>query len=447
MSPPPLSLTSRVDITPETVDRAAANFATGQQDLIKAYTTLSQKLSAHSSGMAGFDKAARQFAAFYDPSAIAAFQAFHKAIEALGGTSLGLTHTINNHLAADHHSRADHPGGLSPRYPAHPVTQNFAVAAAPPSVIGEMSWAPHTTVPLLHIKLPHLPGWVDEVIGTSDDWPQGNPEMFDQSGDAWREAAKEIGQVASWLDWTVSTIIDPADNAEYAAVANYWATLYRPADSSTVISGLSTMCEALANACHEYAEATRKATDIITGEDIAQIILLLSGGVATGLLRKALGRLLSRVGAFMLRAVTGIATRWAISETLADLLRATADTKIVTAVQAVFDKTVGRALGKDIKAAAGDLGVARLPDLNGKTLKQAERELNREGFTFRKETKGGYRHYVNADGSQVWIRPDGEVQRLGPKIDAGPNQKDYRQRYGPDGRVTQSHSTGERVRR
>ena len=139
MSPPPGSPASRVDITPETVDRAAANFATGQQDLIKAYTALSQKLSGHSAGMAGFDKAAHQFAGFYDPAAKAAFQAFHKAIEALGGTSLGLTHTINNHLAADHHSRADGLGGSPPRYSVHPVTQNFAVAAAPPSVVGAMS--------------------------------------------------------------------------------------------------------------------------------------------------------------------------------------------------------------------------------------------------------------------------------------------------------------------
>jgi hypothetical protein len=340
----------QVDITPETVDTAARNFATGQQDLIKAYTALSQKLAAHSAGMAGFDKAAHQFAAFYDPAAKAAFQAFHKAIEALGGTSLGLTHTINNHLAADHHSRADNPSGPPPRYPAHPVTQNFAVAAAPPSVIGAMSWAPNTTVPLIRNRLPHLPGWVDELFGTSNDWPQGNPQMFDQAGDAWHEAAEEIGRVASWLNWTITTILDPADNAEHTAVANYWATLYRPVDSTTVISGLSSMCQGLAGACHEYAQAIRQATNIVTGEQVAEIILLLTAGAATGLLRKALGRLLSRAGAFMLRAVTGIATRWAIREVLADLLKATANTRIVKAVQVAFDKTVGKKLETTLAA-------------------------------------------------------------------------------------------------
>jgi hypothetical protein len=78
MSPPPNmpapgSPASRVDITPETVDTAARHFATGQQDLIEAYKALSQQLSAHSAGMAGFDKAAHQFAGFYDPAAKAAF--------------------------------------------------------------------------------------------------------------------------------------------------------------------------------------------------------------------------------------------------------------------------------------------------------------------------------------------------------------------------------------
>jgi hypothetical protein len=84
----------RVDITPDAVDSAARNFAVGQQDLINAYQRLSGRLEALSS-MAGDDKAAHQFAALYMPAGQAAYRAFHTAIEALGGTSLGLTQTIN----------------------------------------------------------------------------------------------------------------------------------------------------------------------------------------------------------------------------------------------------------------------------------------------------------------------------------------------------------------
>jgi hypothetical protein len=414
MSPPPSmpvppGPAARVDITPEKVDTAARHFATGQQDLIEAYKALSQQLSAHSAGMAGFDKAAHQFAAFYDPAAKAAFQAFHTAIEALGGTSLGLTHTVNNHLAADHHSRADNPGGSPPQYPAHDVARNFKVAAAPPSVIGAMSWAPSTTVPRIRSKLPHLPGWADDLFGTSQDWPQGNPEMFDQTGDAWNQAAKVIGDVASWLNWTVTTILDPADNAEHEAVAGYWATIYRPADSTSIISGLSNICQVLSHACHEYADAIRKATDVITAEQIAEIALLLGSGVAASLLRKVLGRLFSRAGAYMASAVTDIATRWAIRETLADLLKATANTKIIKAVKATFDKTVGRALGKDIKALASpaavgqDVGEAYSGNFSGKRQAIAD-AINRRGYS-----QGDAAEALQTAAARAWEKEGGQL--------------------------------------
>ncbi|MEV0259933.1 hypothetical protein AB0I49_01105 [Streptomyces sp. NPDC050617] len=93
----------------------------------------------------------------------------------------------------------------------------------------------------------------------------------------------------------------------------------------------------------------------------------------------------------------------------------------------------------------GSCGITGVSNLHGKTLGEAEQGIFGQGFSFTSETKGGYRCYDHPDGSQVWIRPNGEVMRLGPSIDAGPNQKNYRQRYGPDGQITQEHSTGEMV--
>ncbi|WP_369252060.1 polymorphic toxin-type HINT domain-containing protein [Streptomyces sp. R41] len=93
----------------------------------------------------------------------------------------------------------------------------------------------------------------------------------------------------------------------------------------------------------------------------------------------------------------------------------------------------------------GACGVTGISNLHGKSLADAELDMFGQGFSFASETKGGYRRYDHPDGSQIWIRPNGEVQRLGPSIDPGPNQKNYRQRYGPDGQVTQEHSTGEMV--
>lgn len=388
----------RVDITPEAVDRAARNFAVGQQDLISAYQKLSHRLQAASS-MAGDDKAAHQFAALYAPAGQAAYRAFHTAIEALGGTSLGLTQTINNHLSADHRSRADNPAGPPPRYPSHQVATSFTVDASPPVVIG-FNWAPSTTVPRLRAKVPELPGWVTSLIGESPDWPQGNDHLLDEAGNAWHEAAQEVGKVASWLDWTISTILDPGDNAEHTAISNYWATLYKPGDSNTVLSGLSTMCQALANTCHDYAATTRKAIDIVGAETIVEIFALLGAEIAGRLIGRALRPVLSRVGAFMMRGVTRIAERYAIRRVLADLTRAVADTKIVKAVQATFEKTAGKALGKDVAATERRLGLvpgtpeyeirlaelAKDPAHNGaispKTKREAEvgLQLEREGL-------------------------------------------------------------------
>ncbi|MEU7749689.1 polymorphic toxin-type HINT domain-containing protein, partial [Nonomuraea sp. NPDC049158] len=93
----------------------------------------------------------------------------------------------------------------------------------------------------------------------------------------------------------------------------------------------------------------------------------------------------------------------------------------------------------------GPCSVATLPNLHGKSLAEAEQEIYSRGFTFKSETKGGYRRYDHSDGSVLWIRPNGEVQRIGPKIDPGPNQKNYSVRYGPDGKVATGHSTGEFV--
>jgi hypothetical protein len=91
--------------------------------------------------------------------------------------------------------------------------------------------------------------------------------------------------------------------------------------------------------------------------------------------------------------------------------------------------------------------VSSLPDLSGKSLADAEKNMLDRGFSFKNETKGGYRRYTHPDGSTVWIRPNGEVQRIGPKIDPGPNLPNYSKRYGPDGQLTGDHSTKEFVKR
>lgn len=349
----------RVDITLETVNTAARNFATGQQDLVTAYQRLSGQLHG-CGGMAGDDKAAHQFAAMYAPAGQAAYRAFHTAVMALGGTSLGLTQTINNHLAADHHSRADIRGGTPPRCPPQKVSTTFTSEASPPVVTG-FNWAPSTTVP----KLP-LPKAVGDFFVSSPDWPQGNPDLLDRAGNAWHAAADEVGKVASWLNWTISTILDPADNAEYTAVSNYWATLYKPADSSTVLSGLSTICQGLANTCHAYAAAIRRAVHIVEGETILEIAATLGGEAAGEVLARLLRPILRRVGAYMLRSAIGIGARYGIREAEAEIMEALANTKVVKSVEADFGKSAGKKIGADISKKEPELFSGPLSKVDSK---------------------------------------------------------------------------------
>ena len=62
-------------------------------------------------------------------------------------------------------------------------------------------------------------------------------------------------------------------------------------------------------------------------------------------------------------------------------------------------------------------------------------------------TAGGYTHFRFADGSEVFIRPDGRVGRIAaPRYDPVTGQRINRgQRLDRDGRPTTSHDSGDRV--
>ncbi len=94
-----------------------------------------------------------------------------------------------------------------------------------------------------------------------------------------------------------------------------------------------------------------------------------------------------------------------------------------------------------------DSASGNLPDLSGKSKEEAEKELKKAGFEKKGTTKGGYEEYRHPDGSRVWVRPDGEIIRLGPKVqNPDPNKKGHRPRINPNGNVTDSHNTGEILR-
>jgi hypothetical protein len=86
----------------------------------------------------------------------------------------------------------------------------------------------------------------------------------------------------------------------------------------------------------------------------------------------------------------------------------------------------------------------KVPNLNEETLDSAMREIENAGFEYRGQTQSGYIRFRHADGSEIWIRDNGEVIRLGPKIQPSPNSKAYHPRFDYLGNPS-SHNTGEFV--
>jgi len=69
-----------------------------------------------------------------------------------------------------------------------------------------------------------------------------------------------------------------------------------------------------------------------------------------------------------------------------------------------------------------------LPNLTGLTGVEAVQALDEVGFPFHHTTRGGHKQFGHPDGSQVWIKPNGDVVRLGPKV-KGRATKKYRARF------------------
>lgn len=88
------------------------------------------------------------------------------------------------------------------------------------------------------------------------------------------------------------------------------------------------------------------------------------------------------------------------------------------------------------------LAVETLADLSGVAETVALIRITAAGFLLHGTTRGGYREWRHPDGSAIWIRPSGEVIRLGPHT---PGKK-HRQRYDQIGDKTTTHSTGEAIK-
>ena len=188
-TPLPPGIAARVDITPDSVQRAAVNFATGQQHLADAWMRLQTGLNANA-GMAGTGAPAKAFTSKYDPALQTIWKGFDSGIIHLGATSKGLTQTANNHLKADHHSRADSRSSGPEKLPFARVYPRHVAMAEPGPATGQGGSG--------------LPGPLARL------WPNASVDGLNAAAFVWRSAAKEIHTIGDRLHWTIGTITVPA---------------------------------------------------------------------------------------------------------------------------------------------------------------------------------------------------------------------------------------------
>ncbi len=250
-------------VTPAEIAQAALEFARGQHQLNSSWSALGTALEGQA-GMAGDDGYARTFDSRYQRGAEAAWAAFAKAFDALGGISAGLTQTANNYLKADHHSTIG--------------------AAGPPAVVGPAgAWAGVVCIPAIDAAIgpgePGLPGPLARF------WPGAHPNQLRAAAAAWRAAGSAAEQAAGRLNTVIGSLTDVNDGADQRAIEGFWAKVYRIGDPHTVLAGLPMLCSALAEACDRYAAAVDHARSVmkwaLAGAGIAIGVTSIVGAGAT----------------------------------------------------------------------------------------------------------------------------------------------------------------------
>ena len=243
---------SGVDVTPSEMQRAARNFAVGQQTLSGAWSRLEAALGS-SSGMAGNDSLAHNFDSKYTPGVKAAVKAFQRSVIVTGGVSLGLTRSANNHLKADNASTAGKSRSRSPLLKPEPVTRELYVCFPPPAL-----GAGHSA----------LPGPLAKY------WPNADVGKLRSAAHAWYAAAKTVQDVGGKLNATMNGLTTAAGSDSHA-IADFWGKIYKPGNPHTVLAGLYELCKALGDSCDRYATAVEQARNRMKGA-------LVGTGIAVG---------------------------------------------------------------------------------------------------------------------------------------------------------------------
>jgi len=242
-----------IDITPQDLGDAARDFRVRQTDMENAWVALRDALDAQA-GMAGDDDPAHTFAAKYQSALDALWKAFGAAVVTLGGVSLGLTATANNYIKAEQHSTHGESNHPPPLLTPEPVAAYISVSE-PASALGGGHGGP--------------PGPLGKL------WPDADPDRLRAAASAFRAARGSVDTVGKALHGTIQRLTDANRTGCMVALEGFWQGIAKPGDNTTVLTGLSSLCAALADACARYAKEIDNAHDKMRSA-------LIAAGIAVG---------------------------------------------------------------------------------------------------------------------------------------------------------------------
>lgn len=324
--PPPGGSTGTIDVTPEDVEWVAKQFGSAQNELYKAWTTLQTALN-NAAGMAGNDDPANAFNKSYAPAVAAAWKALQTSLLTLGGISTGLTQTANNFLKADHDSSAGTKGAPATFTP-EPVIDGIEMAS-PPSAIGpgETVW--------------FLPGPLSRF------WPNAHTDKVQAAAAAWQQAAGTMESIAGNSQASLASLEANDDTTQ--AINGFWTQVYSLGDPRTVLAGAQLICESLAKACTQYAQAIDAKRSDVQAK-------LIGAGILVGLTTAVgiLGTVFTGGGS---DAAAGVADEGEVAATVGDVAAETSAT-----VEADLGTTIGSGLVETVEAAADDAPAVETAD-------------------------------------------------------------------------------------
>jgi RHS repeat-associated protein len=173
------------------------------------------------------------------------------------------------------------------------------------------------------------------------------------------------------------------------------------------------------------------------GEGVANLIRGLPGSVG-----QIIEGITNLIGAL-------VELRWdaAARQAFPDLYRLVSEWSSVGA----YDKgyLAGRVVGQYGAAVLTGMGVSRILGMVRRAPLRSRAdfhiELRSQGYQYHHTTQGGYVLYRHPNGSQVWIRPNGQVIRTGPPVTPSGGGRPYRPRVDASGNPITTHDPNEFV--